>query len=148
MVTRLCCPECFDDRGLREDIFPTLTPQTGICAFCGSENVPLVESKQLQIWFELLVNVYQPDERGTRSAQKKETGGGAANPMSFSTVSTQSGYSPSSSSLFEIIRRTFPLSIVPAIGRNASSAASKSARRLAVSQWFQNTRAMKCVDNV
>jgi hypothetical protein len=64
MVKRLCCPECFDDRGLREDIFPTLTPQTGNCTFCGSENVPLVEPKQLQTWFELLVNVYQPDERG------------------------------------------------------------------------------------
>lgn len=64
MVTRLCCPECFDDRGLREDIFPTLAPQMGTCSFCGSEDVPLVEPKQLQTWFELLVNVYQPDERG------------------------------------------------------------------------------------
>ncbi|NNH81628.1 RES family NAD+ phosphorylase [Rhizobium laguerreae] len=64
MVTRFCCPECFDDHGLRDDIFPTLEPATGRCSFCDTENVPLVEPKQLQEYFELLVNVYQPGEGG------------------------------------------------------------------------------------
>ena len=31
-----CCPECFDDRGLRKDIIPSLSTTQGVCDFCGS----------------------------------------------------------------------------------------------------------------
>lgn len=64
MPKRYCCAECFDDRGLRDDIFPSLNPQTGICTFCGTANVPLVEPARLATWFELLVNVYEPNDSG------------------------------------------------------------------------------------
>lgn len=64
MPKKYCCPECFDDRGLREDIFPSLEPERGTCDFCGEVNVLLVEPARLAPWFELLVNVYEPDDNG------------------------------------------------------------------------------------
>ena len=54
-----CCPECFDDRGLRKSIFPFLGPSHGKCNFCGTEDVDLVEPRQLATYFELLANVYE-----------------------------------------------------------------------------------------
>ena len=59
-----CCPECFDDRGLRKDIFPLLDPTRGRCDFCGTRDVDLVEPRQLANYLELLVNVYEPDLNG------------------------------------------------------------------------------------
>lgn len=64
MVRRLCCPECFDDRGLREQIFPTLNPTQGTCDFCGTIETQLIEPEQLADYFELLVNVYEPGDNG------------------------------------------------------------------------------------
>lgn len=64
MRKKYCCPECFDDRGLRDAIFPSLDPRTGTCSFCGTANVPLVEPGQLVTWFELLANVYEPSDEG------------------------------------------------------------------------------------
>ena len=63
MPTR-CCPECFDDRGLRKDIFPLLEPVRGTCDFCGTADVDLLEPRQLGAYFELLANVYEPDPGG------------------------------------------------------------------------------------
>jgi hypothetical protein len=59
-----CCPECFDDRGLRKDIFPFLEPAQGTCDFCGTAGVELVEPRQLATYFESLVNVYEPNSAG------------------------------------------------------------------------------------
>lgn len=59
-----CCAECFDDRGLRKDIIPSLGPTRGTCSFCGSADVELVEPQQLVTSFELLTNVYEPDPNG------------------------------------------------------------------------------------
>ncbi len=64
MPQKYCCPECFDDGGLREDIFPSLNPKEGTCSFCSSENVPLLEPRELATWFELLVNVYERNDEG------------------------------------------------------------------------------------
>lgn len=64
MPKKHCCPECFDDRGLRDDIFPSLDPVRGRCSFCGTADTMLVEPAQLATWFELLVNVYEPDDAG------------------------------------------------------------------------------------
>jgi hypothetical protein len=58
MPKRLCCPECFDDHGLRNDIFPSLEPARGTCSFCGTENTAPVEPTALRTYFELLANVY------------------------------------------------------------------------------------------
>lgn len=64
MTQRFCCPECFDDRGLRDQIFPSLDPGFGTCDFCGTTDTPIVEPGKLENYFELLVNVYEPSEHG------------------------------------------------------------------------------------
>lgn len=69
MPKRSCCPECFDDRGLRDDIFPSLNPEHGTCGYCGSQGVPLVEPARLRTWFELLANVYEPNDDGKSLAE-------------------------------------------------------------------------------
>jgi RES domain len=61
---RFCCPECFDDRWLRNSRFPALEPHQGTCSFCGTVDVPLVEPKLLATDFELLANVYEPSPDG------------------------------------------------------------------------------------
>jgi hypothetical protein len=63
-MSKRCCPECFDDRGLRRDIFPSLEPQHGTCDFCCSQDVDLVEPQQLANYFELLSNVYETNSAG------------------------------------------------------------------------------------
>jgi len=64
MATRRCCAECFDDRGLRKYIVPSLNPTVGACSYCGSQNVNLVEPRQLADVFEILINVYEADPNG------------------------------------------------------------------------------------
>ena len=64
MPRRFCCPECFDDRGLRDQLFPSLEPVPGTCDFCGTPDTRLVEPAKLANYFELLVNVYEPSEDG------------------------------------------------------------------------------------
>jgi len=63
-MVALCCPECFDDRGLRNDIIPSLNPTTGQCSFCMSTEVDLVAPRQLADVFELLIEVYEVDPDG------------------------------------------------------------------------------------
>lgn len=64
MAKRFCCPECFGDRGLRDNIFPSLDPGQGRCDFCGTEDTQLVEPIALGTYFELVANVYEPDTTG------------------------------------------------------------------------------------
>ncbi|MBL7645609.1 MAG: RES family NAD+ phosphorylase [Candidatus Hydrogenedentes bacterium] len=64
MARKLCCPECFDDRFLRDHIFPSLTTAKGDCSFCGAANVPLIKPRALRDYFELLVSVYEPKNAG------------------------------------------------------------------------------------
>ena len=64
MAKRFCCPECFDDRALRDQLFPSLDPDHGACDFCGTTNTQLVEPSRLANYFELLVNVYEPSDDG------------------------------------------------------------------------------------
>ncbi|NIC05014.1 RES family NAD+ phosphorylase [Billgrantia bachuensis] len=64
MAQRFCCPECFDDRSLRDQLFPSLGPSHGTCDFCGTANTHLVEPGNLANYFELLVNIYEPSEDG------------------------------------------------------------------------------------
>lgn len=64
MMSVRCCPECFNDREFRRQIFRQLNPVRGTCDFCGTENASLVEPQQLSTYFELLVNVYEPAPEG------------------------------------------------------------------------------------
>lgn len=59
-----CCPECFDDRGLRKDLIPSRSAAHGACDFCGSTAVDLIEPRQLADEFELLISIYEPDPGG------------------------------------------------------------------------------------
>ena len=69
MPMRRCCPECFDDRGLREQIFPFLGPMRGRCNYCGTHDVDLLEPRALAPYFELVVNVYEPSAEGQSLAE-------------------------------------------------------------------------------
>lgn len=59
-----CCPECFGDRGLRKDIIPSRSTETGQCEYCGSENVAVLSPTQLGDVFELVISAYQADAEG------------------------------------------------------------------------------------
>lgn len=63
-MTKYCCPECFDDRGLRRHIIPSFSPALGNCDYCGSTGVYRVEPRLLIEYFELLINIYEPDPDG------------------------------------------------------------------------------------
>lgn len=63
-MTRKCCPECFGDNGLRENIIPSLNPSKGKCSFCESEDVDLIDPRELNVYFEMLINVYEIAENG------------------------------------------------------------------------------------
>jgi len=69
MARRRCCPECFDDRGLREQIFPFLEPERGVCSFCKSRDVPLLEPQALAPYFGLVVDVYERSKEGRSLAE-------------------------------------------------------------------------------
>lgn len=64
MAKRFCCPECFDDRALRDQLFPSLDPGYGECDFCGTHDTQIVEPGKLSNYFELLANVYEPSDDG------------------------------------------------------------------------------------
>lgn len=64
MANRFCCPECFDDHALRDQLFPSLDPDYGTCDFCGTPGTQLVEPGRLANYFELLANVYEPSKEG------------------------------------------------------------------------------------
>nr|WP_102901989.1 RES family NAD+ phosphorylase [Pseudomonas asplenii] len=59
-----CCPECFGDRGLTQDIIPLISDGRGVCGFCYSHDVDLVEAVVLEDWFRLLISIYEPDPDG------------------------------------------------------------------------------------
>lgn len=68
-MTSKCCPECFGDRGLRNDIIPSISQLIGDCSFCGSENVNLVKPSDLTDVFEMLIGIYEPSDDGKPLAQ-------------------------------------------------------------------------------
>lgn len=61
---RLCCPECFGDRHLRRELFPTVSRTTGTCSYCGSKSQPLLEPIHLREQFELVIGIYKKDPIG------------------------------------------------------------------------------------
>lgn len=59
-----CCPECFGDAGLRDQVIPQRSSQTGRCPTCATENQPLVNARSLGDYFELLLTIYHPSAAG------------------------------------------------------------------------------------
>lgn len=64
MLYQYCCPECFGDQILRDELFPTLDPTIGECSFCHAAGTQLVEPAQLSPYFELLASAYEPRDTG------------------------------------------------------------------------------------
>jgi hypothetical protein len=64
MSQHFCCPECFGDPSLRDQLFPTLNPSYGTCSFCETQNIQLLKPNKLIDYFGLLVNVYEPNDSG------------------------------------------------------------------------------------
>jgi len=60
---RLCCGSCFGDRFLHKHIAAVST-KAGDCSYCGTKAVALVDPMLLADKFGLLINIYQPDEKG------------------------------------------------------------------------------------
>jgi len=69
MPKRRCCPECFDDRELRDKIFSFLVPGHGTCSFCGTQDVDLLDPQALAPYFGSVVNVYEPSKNGKSLAE-------------------------------------------------------------------------------
>lgn len=63
-MSKLCCSECFGDRGLRRDIIPSMSPCVGACDYCRTTSVNLVDPADLRDVFELLISIYEPDPTG------------------------------------------------------------------------------------
>ena len=59
-----CCAECFGDRGLRRSIIPLRSTAVGRCSYCESNNVSMIEPRELSEYFELLVTSYRLDAAG------------------------------------------------------------------------------------
>ncbi|QUP57924.1 RES domain-containing protein [Ralstonia nicotianae] len=59
-----CCADCFGDRGLRNNIIPSLSPARGACSFCGADDTDVVEPAQLADVFGMLASVYAPSAEG------------------------------------------------------------------------------------
>ena len=59
-----CCAECFGDRGLRRSIIPLRSKGVGRCSYCESDNVSIIEPRELSEYFELLVTSYRLDAGG------------------------------------------------------------------------------------
>jgi len=58
-----CCPVCFGDSYLKDRI-SVLSKEKGTCPICGAINQPLVAPIALRNFFELLLDIYQPDSDG------------------------------------------------------------------------------------
>lgn len=60
----MCCANCFGDKGLKREIIPLRSTESGRCSYCNSENQELIEPNQLADYFELLISIYRPDDEG------------------------------------------------------------------------------------
>lgn len=64
MATKPCCPACFDDRFLRDEVAKIKSKRIGSCGYCGTANAPLLEPHDLRDYFELLIGAYEQDPAG------------------------------------------------------------------------------------
>lgn len=63
-MIRHCCSECFRDQGLRKNIIPRLRSFRGKCNFCSTEDVDLVNPRDLADDFETLAGIYEENPNG------------------------------------------------------------------------------------
>jgi len=59
-----CCAECFGDRGLRRSIIPSRSTTVGHCLYCQTDDVIIIEPRELALYFGLLVSAYRSDPSG------------------------------------------------------------------------------------
>lgn len=58
-----CCPNCFSDSFLKDQIIAECS-QSGTCAFCNSHEIEIVEARSLFYSFESLLDLYVIDDNG------------------------------------------------------------------------------------
>jgi len=58
-----CCSECFGDVGLSR-ILPSFSTANGVCGYCGSNDVGLVDPIKLFDLFSSVTNIYEESEEG------------------------------------------------------------------------------------
>lgn len=59
----LCCPNCFNDKFIR-DVVVQKSVDTGICEFCKSEEVQLLEAVKLTDYFQSIFDLYEKVPKG------------------------------------------------------------------------------------
>ena len=59
-----CCAECFGDKGLKTQIIPGRSSKKGDCSFCKTRKQLIIEPNELSEYFEVLVDIYRPNESG------------------------------------------------------------------------------------
>lgn len=64
MANKYCCPNCFGDYELEKNIFPSLDAKTGVCSFCKSIDVKVLEPSLLINSFQPLVEIYKQRSDG------------------------------------------------------------------------------------
>jgi|SRR5690554_39223 len=64
--SKYCCPACFGDIDLEQQIFPSLNAKLGDCDFCQSKDVLTLKPEQLVESFLPLVEVYKPSDKGKK----------------------------------------------------------------------------------
>ena len=60
----LCCDHCFQDRALCTKIIPEHSTEQGKCFICHTQDGYLIDSRKLTDYFELLCEIYRPDNNG------------------------------------------------------------------------------------
>lgn len=70
MPEEYCCPNCFDDSGIAEDLIPIIidnldsTDLPSCCSFCKDTRGPFVPPSCLKQWFDLVIDCYTIDSFG------------------------------------------------------------------------------------
>ena len=58
-----CCPYCFNDSFLQSEI-EVRSKQKGNCSFCQTENISIIDPKELKNLFEPVLDIYEKDKNG------------------------------------------------------------------------------------
>ncbi len=61
-----CCPNCFDDDYLKDEVFPRYSTNRGVCAYCGATDQALIDPLFFRDSFEILLGIYSQREDGIR----------------------------------------------------------------------------------
>lgn len=61
-----CCPNCFGDGYLKDEVFPQYATGHGVCTYCGATDQALIDPIFFRDSFEALLGIYSQCEDGVR----------------------------------------------------------------------------------